>query len=429
MTSIGLIGAAIAIFVIAALLYWQAGRQGMEHFMNPSAGLPRPDTAPNSVPADLNRAPPVGTSTGNTPSSLQRPVGVPGAGVAPATALATRQQLMDLEDHLEVWLDSAAQLDNEEPGLLTAAQRQDMLRYQGRLADIRSQLGVGAITDFAIQVRKEMEELKQQNRQWKIGGSPSLEQLMAFGKGQSPDAFLDATAYGEFRGLFNGAVADLKSQTQPNPLLRVRLQQLQVTALDLTRAEKQFSPPPITYAAARAFLRTMNRADQPLPTLLSLMGPDPTLPPLSANPSDVIGALRDIQWRLTVTYNPADVQLKQAIATTLQRLQNAPSPADVEAARSQVMALQSRTAPVAAADAGLGAPLRYDPNNLIARATTLCKQIREAFPHDADALGCPTRPITDTAGAESTINIVCSRLRDSVPSVSPEQFNCPRRAV
>jgi hypothetical protein len=358
MTSIGL---AIAIFVIAALLYWQAGQQGMEHFMNPappSAGLPRPDVNPNSVPADLNKAPPVGTSTGNAPSSLQRPVGVPGAGVAPPSAMATRQQLMDLENRLQVWLDSAAQLDNEEPGLLTSAQRQDMLRYQGRLADVRSQLGTGAITDFAIQVRKEMEELKQQNAQWKVGGAPSMEQIMAFGQGRNPDGFLDTTAYGEFRSLFNGAVSDLKSQTQPNPLLRVRLQQLQVTALDLSRAEKQFSPPPITYEAARAFLRVMNRPDQPLPTLLSLTGPSPTLPLLAADPRDVIGALRDIQWRLTVTYNPAEQQLKQAIAATLQRLQNAPTPADVEAARGQVIALQSRTAPAAAAALpGDGAPL------------------------------------------------------------------------
>jgi hypothetical protein len=433
MNSIGVVTAAIALFVIAALLYYQAGQQGMEHFMNPappSAGLPRPDVTQNNVPADLNKAPPAGTSTGNAPSTLQRPIGVPGAGVAPPTAMATREQMMDLENRLEVWLDAAAQLDNEQPGLLSAAQRQDMLRYQGRLADIRSQLGTGSITDFAIQVRKEQEELKQQNSQWQVGGEPSTEQLMSFGQHENPEAYLDKTAYAEFRGLFNAATSSLKSQSQPNPLLRVRLQQLQVIALDLSRAEKQYSPPPITYESARSFLRVMTRPDQPLPTLLALSPPAIALPPLASNPSDVIGALRDIQWRLTVTYNPADQALKQAVAATLQRLQSSPSPADVESARNQVLALQARTGPSAAPlDTVSGAPLQYDPSNLIARANTLCQQIREAFPHDATALGCPTKPVADTYEAETTINIICSRLRDSVPSVSPEQFNCPRRAV
>jgi hypothetical protein len=62
------------------------------------------------------------------------------------------------------------------------------------------------------------------------------------------------------------------------------------------------------------------------------------------------------------------------------------------------------------------------------RAQTLCKQIREAFPLDADALGC-RHHISDNYEAETVINTVCDRIRYSVPTVSPEQFNCPPKTV
>ena len=61
------------------------------------------------------------------------------------------------------------------------------------------------------------------------------------------------------------------------------------------------------------------------------------------------------------------------------------------------------------------------------RTRTLCHRIREAFPEDAEALGC--QKVETELEAESVINTVCSRLRFSVPTVSPEQFGCPKRAV
>ncbi len=74
-------------------------------------------------------------------------------------------------------------------------------------------------------------------------------------------------------------------------------------------------------------------------------------------------------------------------------------------------------------------PIAYDPTDLVKRANVLCKQVAEAFPHDAAALGCPKKPVSNDYEAETTINTVCDRLRYSVPDVSPEQFNCPKRVV
>jgi hypothetical protein len=62
----------------------------------------------------------------------------------------------------------------------------------------------------------------------------------------------------------------------------------------------------------------------------------------------------------------------------------------------------------------------------VERARRLCKQVQEAFPNDAEALGCPMHPQTDPVSAETVVYNVCARIRDSVPSVSPDQFNCPK---
>jgi hypothetical protein len=67
-------------------------------------------------------------------------------------------------------------------------------------------------------------------------------------------------------------------------------------------------------------------------------------------------------------------------------------------------------------------PVGWEPVGLVGlednRTKRFCKQIRQAFPKDADALGC------DVIGP-GTMATVCDRLRYSVPTVSPEQFGCP----
>ena len=149
---------------------------------------------------------------------------------------------------------------------------------------------------------------------------------------------------------------------------------------------------------------------------------------------DVIGQLKDMAWRLTVNYNPAQATLQRSIAQLLDRAQAGNmTPDEVNAARSHVVAMQSKmVAPLSQHPAliGAAAPLQYDPGNLHERAERLCEQVREAFGREnAAALGCPTKPIQDQYEAESTINIVCNRINTSVPTVTPEQFNCPRRNV
>jgi hypothetical protein len=69
----------------------------------------------------------------------------------------------------------------------------------------------------------------------------------------------------------------------------------------------------------------------------------------------------------------------------------------------------------------------YDPHDMVQRAKTLCSQMKEAFPQDVGDFGCPANPkdITTELQAQNTINLVCDTIRYSVPSITPEQFNCP----
>ena len=154
------------------------------------------------------------------------------------------------------------------------------------------------------------------------------------------------------------------------------------------------------------------------------------------NPTDVIQQLKDIQWTLTVKYVPGQADLMKTVTAMLDRMESGEASVhEVAAARSSIAEFNHVTAPSPAPSASCSiesAHESYDmPAPLQKRATTLCAQIHEAFPHDAEALGCPgiKRPIQDEYEAETTINTVCSRLRFSVPTVTPEQFNCPRHNV
>lgn len=443
--------AACGLFVVVAMLWYQANATGLsESFRDlpairpPMSGRPygaagENDVDPYFTPADLNKAPLAGPPMA-VPTSQTRPVTVPGPGSAPKDALASAKDLEKLDVAITLWLDGAGQRENSQPGSLTADQLQQRVILQGRLRQIRDQLGTGMITDTYKIVAQETQDLQEQNAGWQQA-EPHLAAIHEFGVGLPADAFLTAGQYTQFRGLFNAAVNQLKGLMQPEPVQRVRLQQLQVISQSLTDAERRFHPPPIKAGAARLFLRTMLRPTQPLPTLFA-MEPDPaTLPAPIQSPTDVIRDLRDIQWRLTVTYNPAQQELQRAIAAMLQRLQTgAATPDEVQAARNQVASMHAQSGPAPAGPLGPGATLRprptagvqpiaYDPTDLVKRANVLCKQVAEAFPHDATALGCPKSPATNEYEAETTINTVCDRLRYSVPDVSPEQFNCPKRVV
>lgn len=427
MTSPKVIGAAILLFVVAAALWYQAGIA--EGFSNPPtppvAGRPYGaigELADDNtrVPADLNKALVINPIPNNTVHTTeQRPTAIPGAPNAPREALATRKDLMELDNKISTWLAAANQLETSHPGSLTPEQRQRRVMLQARLGDIRNQLGTSVITDTYKTVANEILTVRRENTGWGRA-LPSLEAVHSFGKhSANQDAFLTSEQFREFMGLFHAILNDYQGHTQPNPLERVRLQQLQIIAQDLRH---DHGTPPIRVATARLFLEQAQRPDQPLPTLFAVVpgfhGSAATAH--ATRPDDIIRQLQDMQWRLTVVYDPAGQALKRSVATMLQRIQMeglSMPPAEMEAARSAVAGLQSHM------DA-------YDPADLMGRAKTLCSQAQEAFgPADARALGCPIAPITTQSEAESTLNLVCDRIRTSVPTVDPRQFNCPTHRV
>lgn len=432
MASIQLISAAVIVFIVAAALWYQA--RSTEAFANPPvAGRwynPQADEK-WSVPADLNKAPiaaPQMTTT--VPPAGQRPTGVPGAPTSHREAMASRRDLSDLNDKIRTWLAAATLRETEYPGSLTPHQLQRRALLQARLTNVDQQLNSDMITDTHAVVAQEASTLRTENAGWGKA-APNLDAILGFAKGVPDDAFLTGELYTQFLGFFHAVLNEYKAHSQPSPLEHVRLQQLEVIAQDLKSAK---TPPAIRAGAARLFLEQSLKADQPLPTLISLApNPATTPPPLASRPEDVIQQLRDIQWKLTVTYDPAGQEIKRRAAALLQTLQSQPSPpppALIESARSAAAELQTATTALPVAQ-----PLRmpydhYEPGDLIGRANTLCDQVREAFPSkDAKALGCPARYIDDYAEAESTINIVCDRIRYSVPTVAPEQFNCPGKHV
>ena len=466
MASTAVLGAAVAVFIIAALLFWQSQQQGLaEGYRNlpPLAGRPygavgevKDTEDPYFVPGDLAKAPVANSAAASVPTATSRPNTVPGPAAAPRDLPATQKDLQELDMRITLWLEAADQLENEHPGMLTPEQKHQRVIYQARIASLRDQLGTGMITDTSRVISQEIADMRRENSAWKRR-FPNLEELSKFGLGRPTDAFLDADEYREFRGLFDAAVNELKGKPQPDPLDRVRFQQLQVFQQDLIAAESQ-GPPPIRVGAARLFLTQMLKPDQPLPTLFAMEANPAMQPkPHAENIADVIAALQDVEWELTISHDPAEQELKRAITAALRDVRrhgaNA-TPHQVAAARARVAAFKTARSPVAAGPGASwplppqgrgswpGAPwpahaslqkVDYDPSDLVTRARTLCKQIREAFGDgNAEALGCPVwgkHAIETETEAENAINTVCDRLRTSVPSVDPVQFNCPRRHV
>lgn len=417
-----LIGGVAVVFILSALMFYQ------HHISNEGF-------ASIEVPADLNRAP-VAVPNMAVPTSIQRPTGVPGPASAPSKAIATPKEMNNLDHEIMVWLDGSSQREREHPSALTPAQRNQRVIYQGRVRAIRHQLGTGKITDTSEQVNREMLELRDQNAAW-LKPVPSLESAYKFGTGKNPDAFLDPTSYKEFRSLFEAGINELKGHSLADPLQSVRLQQLQVMEQELKELDRRGGAPPIRFGPARLYLQQMLQVSQPLPSLLSLDRPEETGPGSNheTNPANILTTLKDIQWTLTVRYNPGEQALMKSIADMIRHFESGKAtPDDVIRAREELVNLQNRraTKPIASSeeDPITQRTLNYNPNALIKRATRLCKQVREAFPEhgNAEALGCPKKSDkapTTRFEAETIINTVCDRIRTSVPSVTPEQFNCP----
>jgi hypothetical protein len=189
------------------------------------------------------------------------------------------------------------------------------------------------------------------------------------------------------------------------------------------------------------FLQQMLKFDQPLPTLYDLEPVRGTLIMAGAGADDLMGDLRAVHWKLaTMNDARANISARNALGF-LQGIQSGRIPvSEFPRIRVEMGFLEQAANDLTSTAVVSGSGPRgedtmlesYDPADLPRRARELCKQVSEAFSCDAEALGCPGYGSMDrlsTYEAESVINTVCSRLRTSVPSVSPEQFNCPIRPV
>ena len=389
MSSIKIVGITIAIFVVAALLYLQS-RQSRESF----------------VPGDLSKTPPPPQS-GSVPLSQQRPSQTPTGGSAtmPREALAAIKDLRELDSKIVTWLDAASQRERETPGALTGSQRQERVMLAARLNDIRDQIGTGVVTDTWNRVSGEIRHLRDANAGWGQV-APSLEAVNQFGKDSSPDSNLTPAQFAEFNSLFNSAIREFQGLAQPDPLQKVRLQQLQVIRQELmdaigSKGQGQGQGPPIKMGSAQLFLRQMLKPDQPLPSLIDFTGQGKGGQGQGqGSDENTMGSLMS----LVILGRPKET-LQQHYQS--QDQQNQWPEWQKEPRLSY-----------------------YDPNDIMRNTAVMCARVREAFGHkDAAALGCPTPQthpfgIRDKREAESVMRVVCSRIRESVPTVTPEQFGC-----
>jgi len=409
------------------------------------------------VPPDLNRAPvskPGAFPPGALPTaSDNQPQGVPGAPPSTRQTMAQSKDLSELDSKIMTWLEAASQREHDKPGSLTPQQLEQRIILQARLEDIRQQLGFNKITDNYKTVADEITALRRENAGWQHQ-APYISAVFEYGKGVNPDALLTKEQYDRFFDLFGEAIKEYKNLYQPEPLQKVRYQQLQVIRQSLIDSSSPTNPPPIRMGAAQLFLRQMLRPEQPLPTLYSLdfLGGRSGfgLGGLDMNPDDVMEYLRNIQWKLTMSYDPADQEMKRSAASLMDRLRA--GGISVTDARSAAVQLDTRMQPLAFGSPGIIShfvgsdssgpestssaqgpatgftqpkpkPVALEGTDLIKGANRLCRDVTKAFPRDAQALGCS--PINTKFQAETVINTVCANIRSSVPSVTPEQFNCP----
>ena len=461
--------AAILIFCVAALLYYQSST--LEHFssgevknmMNPWATWNPHDPPiagrsynPNrrkfdkyNVPSDLNRAP-VSQPGAFPTASDNKPSNVPGPMNTTRQTLAQAKDLTELDSKITTWLAAASQRENEAPGSLTSQQLEQRIILQARLEDVRQQLGLNQVTDNYSTVADEIRALRRENANWQHR-TPYVSDAFDCGKGVNPDALLTKDQYDHFFGILGAGIKEFGDLYQPEPLQKVRYQQLQVIRQSLVDSSSPTNPPPIRMAAAQLFLRQMLRPEQPLPTLFSVdfikAGLGSSGFPgsssssglgsfgsfgggLEMNSDDVMDQLRNIQWKLTVSYDPAEQEMKRAAASLMERIRSGQiSVVDARGALAQ-MDLRRRPAPlgypgdiISPFVSGPVSAVTEKHADVIAGANRLCAQIKNAFPKDYASLGCAR--VTTAYEGEAVINTVCDRIRDTVPSVTPEQFNCP----
>jgi hypothetical protein len=455
-----------------------AGRQ-----YNPTRGI----NNSYPVPPDLNRAPvskPGAYPPGALPTTADnKQPNTPGLPPNSRQTMAQSKDLSELDSKIMTWLEAASQREHEKPGSLTPQQLGHRIILQARLEDIRQQLGTNNITDNYLTVINETKALRRENAGWQHQ-APFVSAAFEYGNGVNPDSLLTKEQYDRFFDIFGEAIKELKNLYQPDPLQKVRYQQLQVIRQSLIDSSSPTNPPPIRMGSAQLFLRQMLRPEQPLPTLYSLnYAPSSLLGNHSMNPDDVMDYLRNVQWKLTMSYDPADQEMKRAAASLMDRLRS--GGISVMDARSMAATIDSRLQPMAFIAPGSHThapvpprrspspsrkparrspspsrkPARRSPSppkkipnrrspsppkkipaknkmlppvysgfvgsptDIISGAQRLCRDVTKAFPKDAKALGCS--PVTTKFQAETVINVVCNNIRSSVPSVSPEQFNCP----
>ena len=396
-----LLSSAIFIFIVVAILYYQSQT---ETFVN--------------VPADLNRAPNNAVPIASLPKSSQI-IQSPGINTNPPEALATQQELQALDDIITTWLVAASSAERSNPAALTPEQKQERVLLQAQRTSVRNQIASGLIVDTFRSVQEDSKRIQSENTSW--GKTTSqLDSVDSFAKSSPDGALLTPDQYREFRGLFEAGYSELKGYIQPEPLQRVRLQQIQVMRSELDKAERN-KYPPIQVGNARLFLQNMLKPDQPLPSLMSIsqMEEFSNIEPKASNTDSVLRDLRDIQWKLQHQNNPVLDESIEMIGDAIHKLQswNA-SVDDINNARIAIVDVQNMLSPGAFPGTTLS-PIQI-------RAQSICQNVHRAFPEDAIALGCPAekQPMSKYRSQE-VIHTVCDRIRYSVPTVSTEQFNCP----
>jgi hypothetical protein len=272
MSSPSLIGAAIAIFVIAALLYLQSVSEG---FVNPGVQAMRNqmDGVPEAsdVPADLNQAPISKPVSVIPPVTGPKPDTIPGSITpTPKKALATKNELAELDNKLMTWLDAASQREVMDPMALSAEQREKRVLYQARSSAVRQQLGTGIVTDASVDVADQIMTLRNENAGWQ--GFPGYVDTTAFQPTGSPTSILTTADYRTFRGIMFAALTSLKANALSNPLDLVRQKQLEQIDQELRVTDQQGRTPLIRNGVAQAFLRVMLDSAQPLPSLITMDG-------------------------------------------------------------------------------------------------------------------------------------------------------------
>ena len=84
---------------------------------------------------------------------------------------------------------------------------------------------------------------------------------------------------------------------------------------------KKIGTPPIKMGAAQLYLRQMLKPDQPLPTLISIEAPPQKPQHLLENKfDDIFREIKDMEFTLTVSYDPSTAQLKRAMASLIDKM-------------------------------------------------------------------------------------------------------------